>query len=345
CDLSTGFFQIDEFDEERAERELIRIDPSEILVAEEEKKTLEKIIQNLSRTVAISYYDSWKFSYENASKAVKEHFEVISVEGFGFDRMKSAICAAGALLLYLKEQKKNELRHITKITSAKKTEYAELDPSTVRNLELLKPLFSDDKEGTLINVLDATGTPMGSRLLKQWLLRPLLNKKEIENRLDCVELFKKESFIRGEIELLLRNIADIERLIGKITYERANARDVVALKKSLAVFPKIIKVLSSVKNEMILSLCVELNDFETLVKEVERTIVDDPPLSIKEGGIIKNGVSSELDEIKNAALNGKKWIAELQERERNRTGIPSLKVGFNKVFGYYIEVSNAHLSS
>ena len=253
--------------------------------------------------------------------------------------------AAGALLQYLKEQKKNDLPHITTISTRTMSEFAELDPATIRNLELLRPMQSDDGDGTLISVLDRTNTAMGARLLKRWITHPLRTLDAITERLNCVEFFKKDVFIRGEIELLFKRIADIERLIGRITFERANARDLVALKNSLIVFPRIVKTLSNVKIPLIENLLSALSGFDPVAERIDSTLVDNPPLSIREGGFIKPGVSPELDEIHSASINGKKWIAALQETERKRTGVSSLKVGFNKVFGYYIEVSKANIDS
>ncbi|NLW30528.1 MAG: DNA mismatch repair protein MutS, partial [Fibrobacter sp.] len=249
------------------------------------------------------------------------------------------------LLLYLKEQKKNDLAHITAITPRSFSDVAELDPATIRNLELLRSLRSEDSEGTLISVLDKTSTAMGARLLKRWITHPLTKIEAITERLDCVEYFKKDVFNRSEIGLLLKRVADIERLIGRISFERANARDLVSLKNSLEVFPEITATLSKVKLKLVSELVLTLDGFDPLVEKIGKTLVDDPPLSIREGGIIKQGVSVQLDEIRDASVNGKQWIARLQETERVRTGISSLKVGFNKVFGYYIEISKSNLGS
>lgn len=345
CDLSTGLFQVEEIHFDEMEKELVRIDPSEVLLSDIENHPLQSVISGLYRNVVLSRYDSWKFSYENAISAIKDHFSIISVQGMGLEQYSSGVCAAGALLLYLKEQKKNDLRHITTISPRSLSEYAELDPATIRNLELLKPMQNEDNGGTLISVLDKTGTAMGARLLKRWITHPLKNINTITERLNCVESFKRDTFIRAEIELLLKRVADIERLIGRISFERANARDLVALKISFDTFPQIVKTLFHVKNQNILSLCDTLQGFDSLAQKIGSTIADNPPLSIREGGIIKPGISVELDEIRDASVNGKKWIAKLQETERVRTGISSLKVGFNRVFGYYIEISKSNYDS
>jgi len=345
CDLSTGLFQVEEVLVSEVEKEIVRIDPSEILLADIENHPLMVMLVEKFRAVVISRFDGWKFSYDNACDAIKSHFNIISIQGLGFEGFKTGVCATGALLLYLKEQKKNDLQHITSISPFNYSEFAELDPSTIRNLELLKPMQSEDIGGTLISTLDKTGTAMGARLLKRWITHPLKNIGAITDRLNCVEYFKKDAFCRAEAELLLKRVADIERLISRISFERANARDLIALKNSFSVFPKIIKTLSGAPIQPIKEILCALEGFEALQLKIESTIVENPPLSIREGGMIKSGVSDELDEIIDLSKNGKQWIAKLQETEREKTGISSLKVGFNKVFGYYIEVSKANIDS
>ncbi|NLP01735.1 MAG: DNA mismatch repair protein MutS [Fibrobacter sp.] len=343
CDLSTGLFQLEEVDKSEVENEIVRTDPSEILLSDIENHPLRDIIRESSKSVVLSSYDAWKFSFENACEAIKDHFRIISVQGLGLEGFNSGVCAAGALLLYLKEQKKNDLQHISAIVPRTLSEFSELDPATIRNLELLKPLQNDDVGGTLISVLDKTSTAMGARLLRRWVVSPLKNPASITERLNCVEYFKKDAFVRGELELLLKRVSDIERLISRITFERANARDLCALKNSLMIFPRIIKALSEADVPLLKQLVQSLEGFDPIASKIDAAIVDNPPLSIREGGMIKAGVNAELDEIRNASVNGKQWIAKLQETERERTGISSLKVGFNKVFGYFIEISKSNL--
>lgn len=345
CDLSTGLFQVEEVLSSEVEKEIVRIDPSEILLADIQNHPLQTLLSENFRSVVISRFDGWKFSFDNACDAINSHFNIVSIQGLGFEGFGAGVCAAGALLLYLKEQKKNDLQHITSISPFSYSEFAELDPSTIRNLELLKPMQSEDFGGTLISTLDKTGTAMGARLLKRWITHPLKNIEAITDRLNCVEYFKKDAFCRAEAELLLKRIADIERLISRISFERANARDLIALKNSFSIFPKIIKALSGASVQPIKELLGALEGFDSLQLKIESTIVENPPLSIREGGMIKSGVSGELDQIIDLSRNGKQWIAKLQETEREKTGISSLKVGFNKVFGYYIEVSKANSDS
>jgi len=342
CELSTGVFQTFQVPIEGLEQELVRIDPSELLLSEATSDTRSTDLRAVFPGAVFTRYDGWKFAYDYAADTLKAHFGVVSVEGLGLEGQDRAVAAAGALLSYLKEQKKNGCAHITTLTLRSNAEYAELDPATIRNLELLKPLMQDDVGGTLFSILDFTGTAMGARLLKRWITRPLKSITEITERLNCVEFFKKDTFTRGDVELHLKRVSDIERLIGKITFERANARDLLALQQSLETFPKIGKALQKAAPQRIRELAAALEGFDDLRSKIAATITDSPPLSLREGGIIRQGVSAELDEIRDAAVNGKQWIARLQDTERQRSGIGSLKIGFNKVFGYYLEVSNAN---
>jgi len=346
CDLSTGVFEVEELPPSRLVEELVRIDPSEILFADTEAEgPAYAMVSNHMRSVVLSKYDSWKFAFENASNCLTVHFGVVSLSGMGLEPFRVGVCAAGGLLAYLKEQKKNDLKHILALTPRSLSAYAGLDPSTIRNLELLRPMHADDAGGTLLSVLDKTGTAMGGRLLRAWITHPLKDVATITQRQESVAWLKTDVFVRGETELFLKQIADIERLIGRITFERANGRDVVALARSLEIFPRLVKILSAASCDMVRHLSAALTGFDDVVERVDKTIVVSPPLSIREGSLIKTGVSAELDEIRNASVNGKKWIAALQESERSRTGISSLKVGYNRVFGYYIEVSKANLAT
>jgi DNA mismatch repair protein MutS len=345
CDLSTGEFSVEEIEATRLEEELVRIEPVELLLQEDAPAPLVETIRAICRTQILSRYDGWKFAPDNARDTLLNHFAIASLQALGLEGYESGIQAAGGLLCYLKEQKRNDLRHICTLTPRHLSEFAELDPSTIRNLELLKPMQTDDSGGTLLWALDKTGTAMGARLLKRWITHPLASQERIEERLDAVEWLKNDVFVRRETELFLRRIADIERLIGRITFERANARDLVALRQSLQLFPDMIKTLQQTPVRMLQDVRDRLTGFETLVENIATTLVDEPPLSIKDGGIIRAGYSAELDEIVDMAVHGKEWIARLQQQERERTGINTLKVGYNKVFGYYLEASNANLEN
>ncbi len=345
CDLSTGEFVVQELERSSLGEELTRYDVSEILLPDGKVGDLiSPSIREEFPSLFVSYYDGWKFEEDHALDVLKGHFNVASMDGLGLEGYSCGIGSSGALLAYLKEQKRNDLKHINRITPASVTGYAELDPSTIRNLELLKPLQTGDTGGTLISILDKTATSMGARLMRKWITRPLKNIAEINERLDCVEWLKKDVFVRGELQLKLRSVADIERLISRITFERANARDLVALKRSLHSFPSIIKKIADTPCKLIKEISADLSGFDEVADRISDTIVEEPPVTIKEGGIIKKGISPELDELQDASVNGKQWIAKLQETEKERTGISTLKVKYNKVFGYYIEVSKANMN-
>ena len=345
CDLSTGEFFVEEIPLSQVEDEIVRLEPSEVLLPDADKEPVGRMLVNKFPKIVVSRTDTWEFETGRAQGVLKEHFGVLSLDGLGMEDLSLAVGAAGALLAYLKTQKKNALKHIAAIKPRRVSEFAELDPATIRNLELLRPLQTDDTDSTLVSVLDKTGTAMGARQLKRWITHPLKDIVAINRRLDCVAYLKSDVFARAQVERFLKSIADIERLIGRVTFERANARDLVGLKESLATFPSIISILAASQLEIIKKITSSLSGFESLVEKIGCTIVESPPLSTTEGGIIRPGISAELDEITDAATNGKQWIARLQQTERERLGVSSLKVGYNKVFGYYIELSKANLAA
>lgn len=345
CDLSTGDFEVEELDLAHADEEFVRLEPAEVVVADGD--TDGRVAELLKRypQAVVTRFDGWKFEYDQASESLLKHFAIASLAALGLEAHHAGICAAGALLMYLKEQKRNDLKHITGLRPRSLSEYAELDPSTIRNLELLRPMHSDETGGTLLSVLDKTGCAMGARLMRRWITHPLRSPEAIERRLEAVEWLRKDVFTRREAELLLHGMSDMERLISRITLERANARDLNALRRSLAQLPRITKTMSANAPAIVLDALSALQGFEPLADRIGATIVDDPPLSIREGGMIRTGNSPQLDELVDAATNGKQWIANLQQQERERTGIATLKVGYNRVFGYYIEISKSNLQS
>ncbi|MDD5672938.1 MAG: DNA mismatch repair protein MutS [Chitinivibrionales bacterium] len=345
CDLSTGHFSVAELEFAAVAEEIMRVDPSEIVIADNKGNRFKALIAERFKPVVLSRYPGWKFSQEQAGQVLQDHFKAGSLTELGLAALPAGLAAAGALLAYVKEQKRNDCRHIAALQTPQTAEFAQLDGASIRNLELLKPLHADDTEGTLIAALDNTGTPMGARLLRRFIVTPLKSCAAINERLDSVEWLKKDLFARGELELLLKQVADIERLIGRITVERANGRDVAALKKSLMVFPALCKLADASTAALIKSIGETLTGFGDIVRQIEATLVDVPPLSLRDGNLIRPGVSPELDAVRDAATNGKQWIARLQEEERKRTGIGSLKVGFNRVFGYYIEISKANAAA
>ena len=248
------------------------------------------------------------------------------------------------MLTYLLDTQKNNLDHINKLIIYSTTKYMSLDINARRNLEITEKLRDKSKKGTLLWVLDKTATSMGGRLLRRWINNPLINAKQINKRLDAVEELKENIILRGDLTENLKKVYDIERLASKISYGSANGRDLISLKNSAKQLPEIKKVLTGVKSELLIELCSNLDTLNDVYKIIDKTIVEEPPIGLKEGGLIKKGYNAEIDKLKTATTDGKKWIIQLEVKEREQTGIKGLKVGFNKVFGYYIEVTKSNMS-
>ncbi|RKY87815.1 DNA mismatch repair protein MutS [candidate division KSB1 bacterium] len=343
-DISTGEFLVSEGMENEVIEQINIFNPSEILISESQDNYLsEKLKGNLN--IFKTVIEDYPFSYDYAYNSLKNHFKTTSLKGFGIEELRCGISAAGGILEYLKKSQVENLAHIKSIKVHHITKYMILDSSTRRNLELITPMSNSvNKEGTLISIIDKTLTPMGGRKLKKWLLTPLKNIKEIEKRLKSVdELFKNRNS-RKEVGKILYEISDIERIIAKISSNKANARDLIGLKKSLIQIPLLKRALNRERAFYTGIAVRKLNDLKRVVNEIDKSIVENPPTAITEGGIIKEGYNKELDDLRKLAYSGKKWINNLQNLERKRTGIPSLKVSYNKVFGYYIEVTKPHLS-
>ena len=342
-DLSTGEFSVTELMEEELFDELQRIIPTEVIVPETWfQQNSNQITEGFPR-ITISPRDDWAFSYDYARERLLEHFETHSLKGFGCERLTNGICAAGAVLAYLQETQKGSLSHIRRLAPYTRSEYLILDAATQRNLELTASL-SDDRRGTLLAILDRTRTAMGARLLRAWLQKPLRKVDVIRSRLDAVEELVTASSLRDEVIGPLKSCGDLERITAKICTGRANARDLVHLKESLKEVPSLRKATLKAQTDIFIELCAELEDVNDIVDTIEKSIVDDPPLSLTEGGILRQGHNAELDELRTIRFNAKDWIAQLQQKERNRTKIASLKVLYNKVFGYYIEVTKPNLA-
>ena len=286
--------------------------------------------------------DDWIFNYDYANELLLNQFGTVTLKGFGIEHLQNGIVASGAALNYLQETQKVNLTHLNRISLYNPSEYMILDSSTRRNLEISYSMHGDGREGSLISILDKTTTAMGGRLLKKWISAPLRDLKKIQSRLDSVEELLKNKSQRKKIENELKEVGDLERIISRICTGRANPREVVALKTSLKKIPAIKEHLSNFKTDALSKTSRELNPLENLVERIQNAIIDSPPATLVDGGVIRNGFSPELDELRNIAFHGKDWIAKLQKTERERTGIPSLKVSFNNVFGYYIDISNAH---
>jgi len=342
-DVSTGEFFISEMPKEKINEQVQTLEPAEIIIPESQQQYITKLIKNADR-LFITTREDWIFTRDYGYEIITGHFHTTSLKGFGCDDFHAGIAAAGAILHYVKDNQKSQLEHITRITRRDNADYLMVDPTTQKNLELVHSLNNRDSRSTLISILDQTKTAMGGRLLKQWLLRPLATLPPIKQRLDSVEEFIKEGMIRTSVRDQLKHIGDLERLLSKITTGRANARDLNSLKATLRVIPEIKRLLERLENEYIAKIRESLDDLKVVVDEIERAIVDDPPLITSDGGLIKRGYHAELDHLREISFSGKDWIAKLQATERERTGISSLKVNYNKVFGYYIEVTKPHLS-
>lgn len=343
ADVSTGDFVAGEFPTSQLREQVARAEPAELLVSEEQ---LSYVVEQLGPGLQamVSKCEEWIFHREYAYEVLTQHFGTTSLRGFGCEDLDAGVSAAGAVVHYLKETQKNELKHLNRLARLNEADYLGLDAATRRNLELVAPMNPGGARATLLSVLDRTLTPMGGRMLVQWLLRPLTNKSAIERRLDAVEELVAHGELRQKLRDLLRRVGDLERLMARVNTGRANARDLNALMRTLTLVPELRTTLAPLESAQLCHIRDGLEELRPLVEELKRALVDDPPLLLTEGGIIRAGYSKELDELRAIAFSGKDWIAKLQTRERERTGIPSLKVNYNKVFGYYIEVTKPHLS-
>ena len=343
ADVSTGDYFVTETDSEsKLFDEIYKFSPSEIICNEALYVSgiqLEDLKNRMH--VAISSLDAWYFDEELCKKALKEHFQVASLESLGIADYDCGVTASGALLQYLIETQKTSLAHLTKLTTYSTGKYMVLDSSTRRNLELCETLREKQKRGSLLWVLDKTKTAMGARLLRKYVEQPLIDKEEITKRLDALEELLKEAISREEIREYLSSVYDLERLVGRISYQSANPRDLTAFKASLSMLPHIRTILGDMKSPLLQKLCDDIDPLEDLCSLVENAIIDDPPMAMKEGGIIRDGYHEEVDRLRKAKTDGKTWLAELEQKEREKTGIKNLRIKYNKVFGYYLEVTNS----
>jgi DNA mismatch repair protein MutS len=345
-DLTTGEFMVTEGDETTIVEELVSVGPAELVAPAEwaPASRLIKLVKDALPNLTLSTQADWLFSRDHAYAALIDHFQVASLKGFGCEDFSAGIAAAGGVLAYLKENQKNSLPHLKQLRPFLHTDHMVLDPSTQANLELVENAHDNTKHGTLLSVLDRTKTPLGARLVRQWLLRPLLSAGDINARLDAVQALVTDHRTRQDLQETLRGMGDLERLMAKICCNRANARDLMQLKTSLSLLPELRQGLAQTKVALLAQLDTGLTDTTGLVPLIAGAIADEPPLALNEGGLIRAGHNAELDDLRNAAHSGKDWIARLQIAERERTQISSLKVEFNNVFGYYIEVTKTHLA-
>jgi DNA mismatch repair protein MutS len=341
-DVSTGEFRTGEVQRDDFRDFLALISPAEILVSEEQEN-LVKSNGLLPDDCVVSRLDGWIFNREYGYEKLTQHFKTLTLKGFGCEDLTAGITAAGAALQYLKENQQSELAHLNQLQREDQGTYIGLDRATQRNLELLYSL-GGVKAGTLISVLDQTETPMGARLLLNWLIRPLRNTRQITKRHDAVEELLQKKDTREKLTGHLKNIGDLERLNAKVTTQRANARDMNALAASLEHIEPVKQALENVEAQFLSEIGNDLEPLFVLTAEIRNAIVENPPLAITDGGVIQKGYHEELDRLREIAYSGKDWILRLQKSEREKTGIPSLKVNYNKVFGYYIEVTKPNLS-
>lgn len=343
-DISTGEFYVYETKADQLSEQIQLINPSEILYQKRDKDLLVKIISKINPEIRLTKIEDWIFNFDYTNELLLNHFKTVTLKGFGIERFQNGIVAAGIVLHYLQETQRVKLSHLNKISIYNPSDYMILDYSTKRNLEIITSMQEGTREGSLISILDKTQTAMGGRLLKKWISAPLRDVSAIQKRLNAVENLVNEKSLRKELINHLKEIGDLERLISKVCTGRANPREIVAVKTSLRKIPEVKELLNKFSDITLKKIGESLKDLSQLVEKISEAIIDSPPASLTEGGIIRSGFSPELDELREIALHGKEWITNLQQKERERTGIPSLKVGFNNVFGYYIDISNAHKS-
>ena len=294
--------------------------------------------------ITISALDAWHFEEEQAETCLERHFKVSSMEALGLKGYSLAVIAAGALMEYLMDTQKSSLEHMNQLELYSVDDYMILDSSTRRNLELTETLRDKEKRGSLLWVLDKTKTAMGARLLRTYIEQPLIRKEMIEERLDAIEMLNQEAINREEMREYLNPIYDLERLMTRISLKTANPRDLISFKTSLSYLPYIRQLLSGYDHGMLRKIYEDMDSLEDIHQLLEDAIIEDPPLQIKEGGIIKDGFLEHIDELKHAKTDGKQWLAELEAREREASGIKNLKIKYNKVFGYYFDVTNSYKS-
>lgn len=338
-DISTGEFLTAEGNYEYIDKLLNSFSPKEVLY-ERSKQQLFK--ENFGTQFYTYKLDDWIFTEDSANDKLLKHFQTNSLKGYGVHGLQYGIIAAGAILQYLEITQHEQIQHINKLTRIEEEHYVWLDKFTIRNLELFLPLHEGGK--TLIDILDKTISPMGSRMLKRWIALPLKHLKPIEERLDVVQFFMEQPDIKSELSDLIHQIGDLERLISKIAVSRISPREIIQLKNGLTALIHIKRICENASEKSLNRIAEQINLCTSVKERIEKEVNSDPPNNITKGNVICDGVSEELDELRKIAYSGKDYILQLQQRESEKTGIPSLKVGFNNVFGYYIEVRNTHKS-
>ena len=343
ADVTTGEYLVTELDSQtKLMDELYKFMPSEI-VCNEAFYMSGLDLDDLKNRLHMAIYslEAWYFDDALCRETLQEHFKVASLEGIGLSDYECGMIASGALLKYLEETQKNSLSHMSRLTRYATGNYMVLDSATRRNLELVETLREKQKRGSLLWVLDKTKTAMGARTLRKYVEQPLIDKKSIVKRLDAVAELKDNAICREEIREYLNPVYDLERLVGKITYQSANPRDLIAFQSSLSMLPSVKCILKDMESDLLKEIYEELDPLEELCDLVGRAIQEEPPHAMKEGGIIKDGYNEEVDRLRKAKSEGKNWLADLETKEREKTGIKNLRIRYNKVFGYYLEVTNS----
>ena len=345
-DMTTGLFQVAELNgsdsAKHISEEIYKLDPREIIVPESMTKNDYKQWSSFLNSMHIQTREDWTFGHTDAIRLLSEHFKTHSLDGFGCSEMSSAVCAAGALLRYVQETQKCSLEHILSLSTFNVENYMALDQTAVKSLELAKS-SDGNRKTSLLGLLDRSLTPMGARRIKDWVLKPLINLFEIQKRHNIVEGFISEPLIRSDLRGFLKQVLDIERLLARISLSFCTARDLIALKTSIIQFPRIHNCIAQSVSQDLQDFLQTWDNLEDVYEVINENIIDDPPFNLKEGNIIKTGFNKSLDHLKSLCKEGKNWIASLEKKERERTGIPSLKIGYNKIYGYYIEVTKKHL--
>lgn len=336
-DVSTGEFMVAQGSLEYVDKLLQSFRPSEILFQKNKKKLFIETFGDKFYTYGL---DDWAFTYEFGSDLLLKHFETKSLKGFGIENIEQGCIAAGAALHYLSDTAHDKVKHITSISRIEEEKHVWLDRFTIRNLELFGS--QNDNAKTLIHIIDQTVSPMGSRMMKRWLALPLKDKAPIEERLDAVDYFLSQPETIEEISQHIKSIGDLERIISKVATARISPKEVVQLKRALIAIEPIKTICSASKNKALQIIADQLNPCEKVIERIEKEITPDPPYLIAKGNVIMDGISAELDHLRKISHSGKDYLLQVQQRESERTGISSLKVAFNNVFGYYLEVTNTH---
>jgi DNA mismatch repair protein MutS len=346
-DISTGDFRLTEVSSlEALETEIHRLQPAECLLPENLANEWKVDGPDVPASIIWTPVDEWTYDDEVAREFLHRHFQVASLDGFGCREYGTAVGAAGAVLYYAQTNLRRDAAHITRLTPYAANRFMVVDRVSQRNLELVEPLFTDSRDATLLSVLNRAATPMGNRMVREWILRPLLDKIAIDARLDALQIFFEDQLLLLELREALRAVKDLERTIARLNVGSANARDLLVLQRGFEAMPGLKAIVGIHTDSSLLNdIQTRLSELPEIVGLITIAIADEPPNTVKDGGIIRDGYLAQLDELRSAATEGKSWLADLQAREQERTGIKNLKVRFNKVFGYYIEISKAQLAN